>query len=40
MRQANSATHALAREAVSLASPAIYYVIPSCIETIIINEML
>jgi len=39
-RQANSAAHALARETISLASPAIYYVIPSCIEPIIINEML
>jgi ribonuclease HI len=39
-RQANAAAHALAREATSLASPMIYYVIPHCIETIIINEML
>jgi ribonuclease HI len=39
-RQANAAAHALAREATSLASPTIYYVIPHCIETIIINEML
>jgi ribonuclease HI len=39
-RQANAAAHALAREATSLASPNIYYDIPFCIETIIINEML
>jgi ribonuclease HI len=39
-RQANAAAHALAREATSLASPIIYYDIPHCIETIIINEML
>jgi ribonuclease HI len=39
-RQANAAAHALAREATSLASPHIYYDIPFCIETIIINEML
>ena len=39
-RQANAAAHALAREVTSLASPIIYYVIPCCIETIIINEML
>ena len=39
-RQANAATHALAREATSLASPNIYYVIPQRIESIIINEML
>jgi len=39
-RQANTATHALAREATSLASPTIYYAIPHCIKTIIINEML
>jgi len=32
--------HAVAREATSLASPTIYYVIPQCIETIIINEMI
>jgi len=39
-RQANEVAHALAREATSLASPAIYYAIPTCIETLIINEML
>ncbi len=39
-RQANAAAHALAREATSLASPNIYYDIPHCIESIIINEML
>jgi len=39
-QQANAAAHALTREATSLASPSTYYVIPSCIETIIINEML
>jgi ribonuclease HI len=39
-RQANEAAHALAREAMLLASPAVYFEIPNCIETIIINEML
>jgi ribonuclease HI len=39
-RQANTVSHALAREATSLASPAIYFDIPDCIETLIINEML
>jgi len=39
-RQSNEVAHALAREAMSLASPAIYYDIPTCIETLIINEML
>ena len=39
-RQANSAAHALVREAISLASPTTYYIIPICIEHIIINEML
>jgi len=39
-RQTNAAAHALAREATSLASLTIYYAIPHCIETIIINEML
>ena len=39
-RQANEVAHALAREAVSLVSPAVYYDIPTCIETLIINEML
>jgi len=39
-RQTNVAAHALAREATSLTSPIIYYAIPYCIESIIINEML
>jgi len=39
-RQANASAHALAREATSLATPNIYYDIPHCIESIIINEML
>jgi hypothetical protein len=39
-RQANGVAHSLAREAPLLSSPVIYYDIPSCIETIIINEML
>jgi ribonuclease HI len=38
-RQANAAAHALAEEATFLTSPAIYYHIPSCIETIIFNEI-
>jgi len=39
-RQANAVAHTLAREATHSTSPAIYYDIPTCIETIIINEML
>ena len=39
-RQANGVAHILAREATRSASPAIYYDIPACIETIIINDML
>jgi len=39
-RQANVFAHALAREAMSLASPTVYFEIPNCIETLIINEML
>jgi len=39
-RQANMVAHARAREAMSLASPAVYFEIPNCIETLIINEML
>jgi len=35
-----TATHALAREAICLASPTIYYAIPQCYESFIINEML
>jgi len=37
--QENAAAHALAGEATFLASPIIYYHIPTCIETIIFNEM-
>jgi len=40
LRQANGVTHALAREATLLAIPAVYYDIPNCIKTLIINEML
>jgi ribonuclease HI len=39
-RQANAVAHTLAREATCSASHAVYYEIPTCIETIIINEML
>ena len=39
-RQTNAVAHALAREATSLVSPAVYYDILTCIETILINEML
>ncbi|XP_039686979.1 uncharacterized protein [Medicago truncatula] len=39
-RQANGIARALARVALLLASPAVYYNIPDCIETLIINEML
>jgi len=39
-RQANVVAHTLAREATFLASPVVYFHIPSCIETLIINEML
>jgi ABC-type uncharacterized transport system substrate-binding protein len=38
-RQANGSAHALARAALSHASHNIFDVIPSCIATIIINEM-
>ena len=36
-RQTNAAAHALAREATSLANPITYFVIPQCIESIIIK---
>lgn len=39
-RQINVAAHILARETTLLASPAVYYAIPNCIESSIINEML
>jgi len=39
-RQANEVAHVLAGEATLLASPAIYFNIPECIESLIINEML
>ena len=39
-RQANVVAHTLAGEATFLASLAIYFHIPNCIETLIINEML
>ena len=39
-RQANGVAHALARDATLLASHAVYYEIPNCIESLIINEML
>ncbi|KEH37989.1 hypothetical protein MTR_2g055490 [Medicago truncatula] len=39
-RQANGIAHALARDTLLLTSPAVYYDIPDCIETLIINEML
>ena len=39
-RQANGVAHSLAKEATLLASPATYYDIPYCIESLIINEML
>jgi hypothetical protein len=39
-RQANVVAHTLAREATCSTSSAVYYEIPTCIETIIINEML
>lgn len=39
-RQANVVAHTLAKEATFLVSPAIYFHIPNCIETLIINEML
>jgi len=39
-RQANVVAHVLAGEATLLASPAIYFYIPECIESLIINEML
>jgi len=39
-RQANVVAHTLAGEATFLASPAIYYHIPNCIENLIANEMI
>jgi len=39
-RQANAVAHALAREATFIASPVVYYNIPNCIETLIINQMI
>jgi ribonuclease HI len=39
-RQANGVAHSLAREATLRASPVTYFVIPNCIESLIINEML
>lgn len=39
-RQANAVAHALAREATSLAGPTVYFDIPDCIDSLIINEML
>jgi len=39
-RQANVVAHTLAREATLLASVVVYYAIPNCIESSIINEML
>ena len=38
-RQANAVTHVLAREAAFLANPVVYFNIPDCIESLIINEM-
>jgi len=39
-RQANVVADALASEATLSASPNIYFVIPDCIETLLINDML
>jgi len=39
-RQANTVVHTLARQAIFLASPVTHFVIPNCIETLIINAML
>jgi len=39
-RQANGVAHVLAEEATLLASPVVYFHIPDCIESLIINEML
>jgi len=39
-RQVNVVAHTLAREATLLASDVVYYDIPNCIESSIINEML
>lgn len=39
-REANMAARVLTREAISLVSPTLYYAIPQCIESIIINEIL
>jgi len=37
-RQANGVAHALARDTAFLTGPAVYYEIPNCIESLIINE--
>ncbi|AES70940.1 hypothetical protein MTR_3g065120 [Medicago truncatula] len=39
-RQTNEVAHALSREVTLLASPVVYFNLPECIETLIINEML
>ncbi|AES99674.1 hypothetical protein MTR_5g083510 [Medicago truncatula] len=39
-RQANEVAHILVGEATLLASPTIYFHMPECIESLIINEML
>jgi len=39
-RQANRVAHALARNTTFLTSSAVYYKIPNCIESLIINKML
>jgi len=38
-RQANMVAHALACEAIDIGSPVIYFKIPDCIDTLIMNEM-
>ena len=39
-RQANVVAHAFAGEATFLTSPVVYFHIPNCIETLIINDIL
>lgn len=39
-RQVNVVAHTLAGEATFLASSVTYFVMPSCVETLIINDML
>lgn len=39
-QQTNAVAHALAEKVTFLASPVVYFNIPSCIETLIINKII